>query len=56
MDYIKSEIAKMGIKESLGTYMATSEARIPFKKILNNVKDIQGPFTIVVMKADGPRH
>ena len=58
MDYLKAEIAKIVKKESLGTHMATSEsvneARIPFSKILKNVKDIQGPFTIVVMKADGP--
>ena len=30
------------------------EAKIAFKKILSGVKDIQGPFMIVVMKADGP--
>jgi hypothetical protein len=31
-----------------------TEDKIPFKKILKDVKDIQGPFTIVVMRADGP--
>jgi len=31
-----------------------SEARIHFKRILQGVKDSQGPFTVVVMKASGP--
>jgi hypothetical protein len=31
-----------------------SEAKIPFKRILQGVKDSQGPFTVVVMKASGP--
>jgi hypothetical protein len=45
------EVTVIGIKESVELQ---EKEMIPFKKILQGVKDIQGPFTIVVMKASGP--
>lgn len=45
------EVMVIGIKESVELQ---EKEMIPFKRILQGVKDIQGPFTIVVMKGSGP--
>ena len=45
------EVTVIGIKESVELQ---EKEMIPFKRILQGVKDIQGPFTIVVMKGSGP--
>ena len=45
------EVTVIGIKESVELQ---EKEMIRFKRILQGVKDIQGPFTIVVMKASGP--
>jgi hypothetical protein len=44
------EMTIIAIKEQV----EISEAKIAFKKILKGIDDAQGPFTVVVMRADAP--
>jgi hypothetical protein len=52
LPFYSKKIKKEGWNEE--TEVELDEAKIAFKKILKDVKDIQGPFTVVVMRADGP--